>query len=90
MTAGMILEKMKADERFAYINGMVEGIAYARFRKDTLATGGKNESGMKCILDWYYAGDGSTHARIEAAFRKYVEHMPAVLIGVMVKDECGE
>jgi hypothetical protein len=90
MTAGLILEKMQPEERFAYINGIVEGMAYARFRKDTIATGSKDEAGMKCIYGWYYTGDGKTHARIEAAFRKFSDHMPSVIIGTMVKKECGE
>lgn len=90
MTAGVILDKMSSDERFAYINGMVEGMAYARFRKDSLAAGGRDEKGMACILDWYWKGEGNTPFKIEAAFRQHKEHMPSTIIGTMVKNECGE
>lgn len=90
MTAGAILEKMGTDERFAYINGIVEGMAYSRFRKDTLAAGAKTETGLNCIYGWYYTGDGKTHASIEATFLKYPDQMPATIIGAMIKRECDE
>lgn len=90
MTAGVVLEKMSSDELFAYVNGMVEGMAYARFRKDTLAAGSRNEAGMKCILDWYWTSEDNTPFKIEAAFRQHKEHMPSTIIGTMIKNECGE
>ena len=90
MTAGVVLEKMKSEELFAYINGIVEGMAYARFRKDTLAAGHKVETGMKCIYDWYYSGDGRTHLGIEDSFRANADHMPSVIIATLIKRECGE
>lgn len=90
MTAGVVLDKMSSDELFAYVNGMVEGMAYARFRKDTLAAGSRDEAGMACILDWYWKGEGNTPSRIEAAFRQHKEHMPSTIVGTMIKNECGE
>jgi len=90
MTAGVVLDKMNSDELFAYVNGMVEGMAYARFRKDSLAAGSRDEAGMVCILDWYWKGEGNTPSRIEAAFRQHKEHMPSTIIGTMIKNECGE
>lgn len=90
MTAGIVLEKMGVDERYAYVNGIVEGLAYARFRKDTVAAGANDEAGMKCIYAWFFAGDGSTYARIEATFRRYAEHLPSTLLAAMIKKECGE
>lgn len=90
MTAGLILEKMQPEERFAYVNGIVEGMAYARFRKDTIAAGSKDEQGMKCIYDWFHKGDGSTYAMLDATFRKNARHMPSVIIATLLKKECGE
>lgn len=90
MTAGSIMDKMELKERYAYINGMVEGMAYARFRKDTLAAGQRTETGSQCIRSWFYAGDGSTYDRIETEFRKNAEHMPSTIIAVLMKKECGE
>ncbi len=90
MNAGSVLEKMEAKELSAYISGILEGLAYARFRKDTLAAGSKDERGSSCIYKWYYTGTGKTPASILATFRKYPDQMPATIIALMVKQECGE
>lgn len=90
MDAGSILEKMEDKERYAYISGIVEGLAYARFRKDTIAAGSKDERGSSCIHNWYYTGTGKTPFSIEATFKKYPDQMPSVIIALMVKKECGE
>ena len=89
MTAGVVLEKMPANELSAYISGIVEGLAYARFRKDTVAAGVRNEDGMKCIRDWYYATPDRV-LDIEAAFRRYEKYPPWVVMAVLIKKECGE
>lgn len=90
MTAGVILDKMPVRERTAYFMGIVEGLAYARFRKDTVALGSKDEAGMKCIYDWFYEDSVAAYDRIEAVFRKYPEHFPSTLLAAMIKQECGE
>jgi len=90
MTAGVVMERMEVRERYGYIAGIVEGLAYARFRKDTLAAGSKDERGMQCIYDWFYADKEAMFVRIGQAFTKYPEHFPSTLIAVMVKKECGE
>lgn len=90
MTAGLILEKMPAGERAAYILGIIEGLAYARFRKDTTAKGAKDSSGSQCIYEWFYKDSTKAFDRIDAAFRKYPEHYPSTLLAVMIKKECGE
>lgn len=69
---------------------LVEGLAYARFRKDTLATGSKDETGMKCIYGWFFAKQESVISDVEAAFSKYADHIPAVIAATMLKKECGE
>lgn len=90
MNAGSILEKMQATELSAHISGIVEGLAYARFRKDTIAAGSRDERGMQCIRDWYYTGTGTTSASIWATFKKYPDQGAANIIALMVKQECGE
>jgi hypothetical protein len=89
MTAGVILEKMEDRELAGYIGGIVEGLAYARFRKDTIAAGSKDERGSSCIYNWYYTNNDQP-AGILATFRKYPDQMPATIIALMVKQECGE
>lgn len=90
MTAGVIMEKMPANERGAYLVGLVEGFAYSRFKKDSAAVGSKTETGMKCIFDVLYADKRAGIARIEAAFRTYPDHLPSVVLGAILKKECGE
>lgn len=90
MTAGVIMEKMEARERGGYFIGIIEGFAYARFRKDSAEAGSKVETGMQCIYDFFYADVKAGIQRIEAAFRNYPEHMPSTLIAALLKKECGE
>lgn len=90
MTAGVILKEMPAGERAAYVMGIIEGFAYARFRKDTAAAGVKDEIGMKCIYDWFYADAQASLQRIDATFEKYANHFPSTLLAAMIKKECGE
>lgn len=90
MTAGVVLERMPSKELLVYISGIIEGLAYARFRKDTIAAGENDETGMNCIYDWFYGDDMASFGTIEAAFRRYADHYPSVLLGAMIKQECGE
>jgi hypothetical protein len=90
MTAGVIMEKMEPKERYAYVSGIVRGMAYARFRKDTIAAGSKDERGMICIYEWYEKGDGSTYAALEHTFRNNGHYPPTVIIATLLKKECGE
>lgn len=89
-TAGVVLKEMPAGEQASYIMGIIEGFAYARFRKDTVAAGAKDETGMKCIYDWFYKDTKAAFERIEATFTKYADQYPAVLLAAMIKKECGE
>ncbi|MBX3568393.1 MAG: hypothetical protein KF914_10065 [Rhizobiaceae bacterium] len=90
MTAGIIMKEMPPGERSAYVMGIVEGFAYARFRKDTQAAGNKDVTGMRCIYDWLWKDTKAAFARIDAAFTKYPDHFPSTLLATMLKKECGE
>lgn len=85
LNAGFILD-MPTKERFAYIGGVVEGLAYARFLRDR-----PDETGMKCVNDWYYEGDDvKTWKRIEQWFNRHRDKPVGPLIHVLIKKECGE
>ena len=90
MTAGIVLEKMSGKELFAYVYGIVDGMAYARFRRDTLAAGTKQQTGMDCIYKWFFANDNAAFAKIEGAFRANADYIPPVIIAALIKKECGE
>lgn len=89
LTAGVVLKEMPSKEFVVYVTGLVEGMAYARFRKDTLAAGQKVETGMQCIRTWFH-GDTKTILAVEDAFRQYADYTPWVVVGAMIKKECGE
>lgn len=80
---------MPANELAVYIAGIIEGLAYARFRYDTLKAGRNDETGMTCIRRWYY-DDTKSLLTIEDAFRRYKDQLPWVVVALMVKKECGE
>ncbi|MCP8896358.1 hypothetical protein KYK29_15630 [Shinella daejeonensis] len=90
MTAGTLMEKLPTRERSTYIMGLVEGLAYARFQKDSAKLGSKDSEGMNCIYGFFYGDSMKALDRIEAAFKKYSDHFPAVVLTAIVKKECGE
>lgn len=89
MTAGTLVDSMKPSERYTYVAGIIDGLAYARFRNDTAAKGSRFEDGMKCIYDWFFNDDQSFDT-IDAAFKKYPQHLPSTLVAVLTKKACGE
>lgn len=83
-TADKVLNEMTVEERSAYIAGVIEGLAIARYMKD-----GKKPDGMTCIYDWYYE-DKANIRTIYTAFEKYSSYPPGTIIDVLVKQKCGE
>lgn len=81
--AEAVLTKMSTVERAAYIAGVVEGLAYARYDKD-----GQTTDGMGCIYDWLYENDQTLPA-IYAAFERFPNYTPGAIIAAMVDKECG-
>ena len=90
MTAGTIMKEMGTRERSTYIMGLVDGMAYARFRSDTAKASQKSEAGMNCIIDTLYKDMTAGLDRIEAAFEKYPDYLPSTVVGAIMKKECGE
>lgn len=82
-TAGVVLEKMKGRERFAFIAGIVEGLAIARYE-----SGDRDPKTLKCFYDWFYA-DVKIMDDIEQVFAKYPDYPPGSVISVMIEDKCG-
>lgn len=88
MTAAVVLENMPSNELVVFVAGIVEGLAYARFRIDTAAAGRQDETGMTCIRNWYH-DDPNIILTIEDAFRQYGDYPPWVVISAMVEQRCG-
>lgn len=83
LTAGAILEKMPAEERFTYLAGLIEGLAHARF-----IMSGNDQTVKRCIFDWYYKTP-QNRRKIEAAFKRYPEHGAAPIVLALTKPVCG-
>lgn len=84
LTAGFVASEMETGHRFAYLSGVVEGLAYARF----VADGRQESPGMACIYGWFY-GDENAAATILAAFERFPDHLPGAVIGALVQRRCG-
>ena len=83
-TAEKVMKHMDDKQRYAYMAGVVEGLAIARYMKD-----GKQKAGMECIYDWFY-GDKTTVNTSYAAFEKYPAYPPGSIVDVLAKRKCGE
>ena len=55
LTVAETRNNMSPDERFAYVGGVVEGLAFARWIADN-----RNTEGRDCILNWYFANDNES------------------------------
>ena len=84
-----MMRRMPGNEFSAFVRGMIEGMAYARFRKDTLAAGKRSQDGMDCILTWYHENPKNFLVFIDA-IRKHEQHTAWVVLGSLLKKECGE
>ena len=84
LTANEVLNKMSVDERAGYFSGVVDGLAQARWIRDK-----PDQTGMKCIQDWYYTGGEPNHKRIYAWLNKHSGKPANALLYVLIKKECG-
>jgi hypothetical protein len=82
-TARAVMEKMTAEQRYSYLAGVVEGLAYARYASD-----GKKLDGMNCIYDWFY-GDPKVTDLIYAAFDKYPDYTLGAIVAVIARKKCN-
>lgn len=83
-TADEVLNKMNADQRIFYVNGIASGLAYARWLKDK-----PDQSGMQCINKWYYQSGADTWKRITAFMELHLDKPVPALVHVLAKKECG-
>lgn len=86
LTAKEVMENMSDDAQFAHISGVVDGLAFARWLAD-----GRDDTGMKCIYDWYLGGDQA--ARLNAQldwFEANPDQQVSTLMYALIREECGE
>lgn len=85
LNAGFVLNKMNADERVAYISGVIEGLAYSRFLRDR-----PDESGMNCVYDWFDENYKKKWLKTKRWLARHPDKPVGVLMYVLIKKECGE
>lgn len=89
--AGTVMEKMAPNERAPYVQGVIEGLAFARYQRDNAHAEGdtKTVAGMKCVYDWFYQKP-HTLDMIYVAFGKFPNYPPAAIINSLIKQDCPE
>ena len=81
-TTGVVMTEMEPSERYTFVAGVIEGLAYARFAAD-----GKTPEGMGCIYDWFYE-TGNAMETIELTFIRYDTHLPGAVLAAMIQKRC--
>jgi hypothetical protein len=82
-TAGVVMTKMTAGDRYAFMAGVAEGLAHNRMVKD-----GGAVDGARCIYQWFYDRK-ETLPEIYQAFDYFKDEMPGAVMAAMVEKECG-
>ncbi|MCO5056968.1 MAG: hypothetical protein M9905_03595 [Rhizobiaceae bacterium] len=82
-TAGIVATEMDERDRYPFMAGIVEGLAYARYAEE-----GKTTNGMKCIYRWFYDAK-SRPQEILAVFKRFPDYTPGAVIAAMMEKECG-
>ena len=85
LTADDVLNKMNSDQRFGYISGVIEGLAYARWAKDQ-----PDSTGMNCVYDWYYQGGEERSNQVDTWLHRHLDRPVGALLHVLIKRDCGE
>ena len=82
LTTGVVMERMDNTERFAYIAGLIEGLAYARYVRD-----GQQTEGMACINNWFYRREGAVD-QVYVAFGEFPDYPPGAVMSVLLDQVC--
>lgn len=85
LTVAEVEKNMSVKERHVYLIGVVEGLAEARWRKDS-----PDQTGMDCIFDWYLSEPKVRAKELDAWFKRYPDKPVETLLYLLIKKECGE
>ena len=85
LSAQEVLDNMSAEQHTAYVSGVVNGLAYARWLAED-----RDDSGMLCIYDWYYKTDQRErfNERMDW-FERHPDQQVSVLMYALIREYCG-
>jgi hypothetical protein len=90
LTAGLVVNKMSDIERHAYMAGVIEGLAYSRYRHDNKNPGAEKDTrGMGCIYRWWHQVEG-TKTKVYKAFVSFPNSLPGPIVASLARKECGD
>lgn len=84
LTANDVLNNMSSKEQTSYVAGVVGGLAQARWVSDK-----PDQTGMRCINEWFYNGQEKKWNQIDAWFSKHLDKPANALLYILIKKECG-
>ncbi|MEM1151619.1 MAG: hypothetical protein AAGI03_13860, partial [Pseudomonadota bacterium] len=70
-------------QRFAYLGGVIEGLAYARYLANN-----RDGAALSCLIDWFYE-NRANRSKLEEAFARYPDRAASEIIVVLTRRECG-
>lgn len=85
LDARFVLNEMNQDQRVSYVEGIVDGLAYARFLRDR-----PDETGYLCVINWYQTDSEEKWRLVKKWLARHANKPVPVLMHIMIKKECGE
>lgn len=82
LTASVMLRKMNDREQYAYISGVVAGLATSRYVRD-------GDAGSACIDRWFSQTPGIKDM-LYKAFERFGDKSPSAIIYALAVKECGK
>lgn len=83
ITSAEVMNKMSKDERFGYVTGLVDMLAY----QTALAGHGKD---AVCIVSAFYRKDRQQNwQRLYDAFARFGDRRPEAIVTLIAKNACG-
>jgi len=81
ITAKDVAEKMSKEERFSYLTGLVDMLAYQ-------AVLAGNRAHAKCVVDKFY-DDKRVLQLVYDSLKRFPDKAPEGIVILIMKDECG-
>ncbi|OXT01646.1 hypothetical protein B7H23_01350 [Notoacmeibacter marinus] len=85
LDADFVLNEMESKQQYAFVQGILLGLAYARFLADK-----PDETAMTCIQNWLNTDTEQRWRLIRNSFEKFGDKPPAVILHLLTNKECGE